>query len=219
MIKKRNLTKSQESPETGGGGRKRDRAETERKLMEAAIKVFSEHGYDAATTKLVAQTAGINEALINRYFHGKNGLLLAVIQEHVKEEHSQQLEYPPCATLKEEIAAYCRRQVSKSRIAERGHMLRIVLSRVAVDQELRAMLLKELPVRRGDPRFVERLERLRKMGQIPKHIDIEMIAHDVGGHVFANMIFGHLIFGISYEEVMEHLEHFIAIYTRGLLAT
>lgn len=222
MAKKKAEPEAKDIPEAeethGQSGKKRDRAETERKLMEAAVKVFSEHGYDAATTKLVAQTAGINEALINRYFHGKNGLLLAIIQDYVNEEHSQQLEYPPCDTLAEEIDQYCRHQVSKSRIAERGHLIRIVISRVAVDSELRQELLKELPVRRGEPRFVERLERLRKMGKVPKDLDTDMVAHTVGGHVFANMIFGHLIFGIGYDEVMKNLEHFISIYTRGLTA-
>lgn len=220
MSKKKRLAEPQDIHEVedvhGAGGKKRDRAETERKLMEAAVKVFSEHGYDAATTKLVAQTAGINEALINRYFNGKNGLLLAIIQEHVKEEHSQQLEYPPCDTLEEELTQYCRRQVSKTRIEKKGHMMRIVLSRVAVDSELRALLIKELPIRRGDPRLIERLQRLQKLGRVPKDANIDMVAHSVSGHIFANMIFGHLIFGIDYKEVMQQLQHFIDVYTCGL---
>lgn len=220
MSKKRKRPESHEAHEVedtqGAGGRKRDRAETERKLMEAAVKVFSEHGYDAATTKLVAQTAGINEALINRYFNGKNGLLLALIQGYVKEEHCQQLEYTPRDSLEEELTAFCKHQMSQARLAERGHMMRIVISRVAVDIELRKMLLKELPVRRGDPRLKERLERLQKMGRMPQDLDIDMVAHSVGGHIFANMIFGHLIFGIDYKEVMQQLQHFIDVYTRGL---
>lgn len=199
------------------GGRKRDRQETERKLREAAVQVFSQYGYDAATTKLVAQTAGINEALINRYFNGKNGLLLAVIEEYVNEENARNIDYPACETFEEEIRQFCNRRIAEARIAERGHIMRIVTSRVAVDAELRESLVKQLPIRKADPRLLERLERLKSLGKIPKDADCELIAHTISGQIFSNMIFGHLIFGVSLKEVRENIDHFIKIYTRGLL--
>ncbi len=201
-----------------GGGRKRDRVETERKLREAAVEVFSKHGYDAATTKLVAQTAGINEALINRYFHGKSGLLSAVIYEYVKEEHQLQLKYPPSETLEGEITQYCLFRMDEARIAERGHMMRIVTSRVAVDEELRASLLKQLPIGKGDPRLVKRFEQLKSLGRMAKDLDSDMIAQTIGGQIFSNMVFGHLIFGVSLDEVTKSMNHFIKVYARGLSA-
>lgn len=47
--------------------------------MKAGIQVFAKKGYDAATTKDIAKTAGANEALIMRYFGGKKGLLEAIL--------------------------------------------------------------------------------------------------------------------------------------------
>jgi AcrR family transcriptional regulator len=44
-------------------------------LMEVALKVFAEKGYDGATVKEIAQKAKMNVSLISYYFEGKEGLL------------------------------------------------------------------------------------------------------------------------------------------------
>jgi AcrR family transcriptional regulator len=59
--------------------RKRDKEASKQALLRAGLDVFSRYGYDAATTKMVAAEAGLNEQLITRYFGGKLGLLLAVL--------------------------------------------------------------------------------------------------------------------------------------------
>jgi AcrR family transcriptional regulator len=53
---------------------KRDKEKRQRSLIDAANAVFAEHGYDAATTRAVAERAGCSEGLIHRYFGGKRGL-------------------------------------------------------------------------------------------------------------------------------------------------
>jgi len=44
-------------------------------LLEAALKVFAEHGTRGATTRRIAQTAGVNEVTLFRHFGSKDGLL------------------------------------------------------------------------------------------------------------------------------------------------
>ena len=61
--------------------RRRDKEATKQALLSAAGRVFAERGYDAATTREVAQQAGVNEQLIQRYFGGKEGLLLTLIRQ------------------------------------------------------------------------------------------------------------------------------------------
>lgn len=56
-----------------------DRAAREAALIEAATAVFAERGFEAATTREVAERAGCAEGLIHRYFGGKRGLLLAIL--------------------------------------------------------------------------------------------------------------------------------------------
>lgn len=51
-------------------------------LIEAALEVFGRDGFNAASTREIADLAGTNQALINYHFKGKQGLYLAVF-EHI----------------------------------------------------------------------------------------------------------------------------------------
>jgi len=48
-------------------------------LLEAALKVFAEHGTRGATTRRIAQAAGVNEVTLFRHFGSKDGLLRAAL--------------------------------------------------------------------------------------------------------------------------------------------
>ena len=54
--------------------KKRDAAATQKRILEAAQRVFHEEGYDGATTREIARRAEVNIALITRYFGSKIGL-------------------------------------------------------------------------------------------------------------------------------------------------
>ncbi len=49
-------------------------------LIKAATVVFGKAGFDAASTRAIADAAGANQALINYHFGGKEGLYQAVFQ-------------------------------------------------------------------------------------------------------------------------------------------
>lgn len=48
-------------------------------LLEAAIKVFGESGVRGATTRRIAQEAGVNEVTLFRHFHSKDDLIEAAL--------------------------------------------------------------------------------------------------------------------------------------------
>jgi AcrR family transcriptional regulator len=50
-------------------------------LLAAAGALFDERGYDAATVREIGERAGVDPALIARYFGGKEGLYLATLQQ------------------------------------------------------------------------------------------------------------------------------------------
>jgi TetR/AcrR family transcriptional regulator len=50
-------------------------------ILKAAMKIFVREGYDGATTKLIADEAGINEVTLFRKFHSKENILQAVITQ------------------------------------------------------------------------------------------------------------------------------------------
>ncbi len=54
--------------------RKRDADATRGDIIEAAKRVFTDKGFDQAGTREIADRAGVNVALINRYFGSKEGL-------------------------------------------------------------------------------------------------------------------------------------------------
>src|ERR1700744_3072446 len=66
----------------GGPGvkvRHRDADETRQRLLQAARQRFAQDGYAATTVRDIAMEAGVNVALINRYFTSKEGLFEAYL--------------------------------------------------------------------------------------------------------------------------------------------
>jgi len=53
--------------------------ETRRRLVEAAIEIFATHGYDGASTRALAERAGVNLPAIPYYFGSKEGLYRAAV--------------------------------------------------------------------------------------------------------------------------------------------
>lgn len=47
-------------------------------ILEAALNLFANEGYNAVSTKMIANQAGVSEALIFRHFQNKKGLLDAL---------------------------------------------------------------------------------------------------------------------------------------------
>jgi AcrR family transcriptional regulator len=62
-----------------GGPRRRNSAETRRLLLEAASRRFVLQGYERTTVREIAADAGVNPALIKRYFESKEGLFEACL--------------------------------------------------------------------------------------------------------------------------------------------
>ena len=59
--------------------RPHDAEASRRALLEAAQEVFEAVGYDRATTREIGERAGVDPALIARYFDSKEGLFIAAI--------------------------------------------------------------------------------------------------------------------------------------------
>jgi AcrR family transcriptional regulator len=52
----------------------------DRKILDAALKIFSENGYKNSTTRSIASKAGVNESTIFRKFKTKDNLFKSVIK-------------------------------------------------------------------------------------------------------------------------------------------
>ena len=194
--------------------RRRDRAATQERLLQAAIRAFSKTGFDRTTTRTIARSAAVNESLIIRYFGTKEGLLAAIIRRHVAERQKMELGYAPQATLAAELLAYARWQVAQQQ--DDIDLVRIVISRALLDAKLRS----ELGVQNTltDQRLAARLSQLRASGAIPSSIDLQEVAYAVNTIVYGTKFFSTLFLGEPNESTLHRVEHLITLYAKGLSA-
>jgi AcrR family transcriptional regulator len=60
-------------------GRRPGGADTRGALLNAARAVFAERGFDGATVRLIAERAGVDPAMVNHWFGGKEALFTAAL--------------------------------------------------------------------------------------------------------------------------------------------
>ncbi len=77
--------------------RPHDAEASRRALLEAAREVFEAVGYDRATTREIGERAGVDAALIARYFESKEGLFIAAIAAGSAEEEG--IDFAPRALI------------------------------------------------------------------------------------------------------------------------
>jgi AcrR family transcriptional regulator len=61
----------------------KDKIDKKDHILDVAEKVFSEHGFDGASTRKISGEAGVNMAMLNYYFGSKEGLFLNVIERKI----------------------------------------------------------------------------------------------------------------------------------------
>ncbi len=190
---------------------------THDRILEAALKVFSGHGYTGATTKTIAQEAGVNEVTLFRHFGNKQQLFTEMISRYSALPHI-------------EAALADNRSPFEKRLRDlAGRVMRLLEER----RDLIAILLAEGPrhpkhakaiLEGGPARILERLtlffEEAQKSGEI-QGLDPQSTARAFMGMFFFFVIFqkimpGEKIFPVDPEQVEDT---FIEILLRGLLPT
>jgi AcrR family transcriptional regulator len=69
-----------QSPDQTHPRRRRDAAATRSAILEAATRRFADRGYQCAGVREIAADAGVDAAMVNRYFGSKEGLFTEVIE-------------------------------------------------------------------------------------------------------------------------------------------
>lgn len=175
-----------------GGARKRDRAATESALLDAAKVVFAERGFDAATTREIAGRAGVNEQLIQRYFSGKSGLLLAVVERYWREEAGGCDLPPPDDDLETDLGRFLHAQLKHSWKCR--DFTRVVLARALVDQAVADEMARTLSESRI-PCLLKRLEGYRDRGAIAADADLANVAAGIATLSFGLGFLDQVVFG------------------------
>ncbi|HEV2130979.1 MAG TPA: TetR/AcrR family transcriptional regulator [Longimicrobiaceae bacterium] len=61
------------------------RGESRAKILEHALRLFAEHGYDRTSVKMIAEAAGIAQGLLYNYFESKEHLLREIFAQSMRD--------------------------------------------------------------------------------------------------------------------------------------
>src|SRR5690348_2549407 len=78
-------SRAQDGPVTSLGPRARGKLDKRERIRQAATELFLERGYDAATTKEIAERAGIATGTLFLYARDKADLLCLVMHDRLAE--------------------------------------------------------------------------------------------------------------------------------------
>jgi AcrR family transcriptional regulator len=192
---------------------KHDKERRQRSLMEAATAVFAEHGYDAATTREVAERAGCSEGLIHRYFGGKRGLLLAVMESKAGEVvEGLRGALSDRDTLEQEIEQFLLWHLRV--LWEHRDFMRVAVSQAIIDPEF-GHVAEDITNQRASL-ILERLARHQAAGRIRSDVDLEAIGQTVAGFAFMAGFMGQVVVGLDREYLRRLSVGMAAVLSRGI---
>ncbi len=194
--------------------RPRDRQATQDALVAAAAAAFSEYGYEGTTTRTIAEAANCSEALIQRYFNGKEGLLLAVLQREGGPFDSKSFfARPLCTSLKDEANEALNYIVG--RFTSEADRIRIVLSRVFLDRAFKEYFNSICT--RGDLKgqVIARLGRYSDAGMLDPKLDLEAAAEMLLALSFELGFMHSEVLHVSQAERHKLLGHFAEFVARA----
>jgi AcrR family transcriptional regulator len=64
------------------GGRRTGGESTRQAILDAAVKLFAEHGYAASSLRAITSEAGVDVAMVKHFFGGKQGLFDEAVLRH-----------------------------------------------------------------------------------------------------------------------------------------
>jgi AcrR family transcriptional regulator len=191
-----------------------DRAATERALLEAAARLFSKKGYEGTTTREIAESANCAEALIQRYYAGKNGLLVAIVKEGLLKTPTVDIaKLPFVESLVAEIAQIFR--ATAENLHNRSQHIRITFSRALIDPDFKGF--KKIVMRPERLAVVEqRLIRYRDEGMVDASIDMAAASEMLLGGIFQLAFVHRQVMRIGKVEYATKSVGFCQIFARGI---
>jgi AcrR family transcriptional regulator len=178
----------------------RDKEQRQAALLDAANSVFAERGFDAATTREIAERAGCAEGLIHRYFAGKRGLLLALLDRRAQSVADEYLaDVPESAGVRETIESILLHEIDTK--WERRDFMRVCISQAAIDPEMGKAVSDRVVDRRVEV-IADKLRAHQEAGRIKPGADIVAMARTIGGLGFSLAFMHRIAFGHTREEAV-----------------
>ena len=190
----------------------KDRLHTEAVLLNAAEKVFSKFGFRGATTRIIAKEAHCNLALINRYFNGKYGLLIALIENKSQTTHNP--DYPDQESAEKEITAYG--AFFFDNMTEDLNLFKIVIGQFMTDTKFLKRFRNIIGNMCEDSQIEQRLEKFIKTGQLKDRKQIDEIVNNLESMAFGMVMTELIVRDRPVAEVRTEYMKFVQDYTTTL---
>lgn len=189
----------------------RNREESISRFLYAGIEVFSEIGYDATTTKMIAVRANLNEVLLFRYFKNKQNLLLEILRYFLKAGDQNDF-YPAGKTVEHELINFFKARLKFDK--EMHKFLKIVISRSLVDPQLAATIRKT-----AKPHFanllIKRLKGFQEIGYIKPEVNIEDLTSIISNQIFMSTFINKILSNKS--DYLREFHFLVKIIVNGIV--
>ncbi|MDB6075409.1 MAG: transcriptional regulator, TetR family [Verrucomicrobiaceae bacterium] len=160
---------------------------TRDRILKAALLAFARDGIQGATTRTIAQEAGVNEVTLFRHFQNKEGLLAAVMVHVVQSRHQDASgdDAEWTGDLKQNLQRFAEDLYAK--LVGDEPFLRTMIGEGRRHQDHAKTVIMDAvkPVR---DRFIANLETARKAGLVRGDLDL-----GIASDAFTAMLFGGML--------------------------
>ncbi len=185
------------------------------KIVEIAVLLFSQSGFNGATTKELAKSAGISEALLFQHFPNKESLYQAILKHKMEEQFPLLVSELPQEVSLQVFLLELARRIEKKNLADPS-FLRLLLFSALEEHQLSDLFFQKrtLPLVEFLRNYFIQKIREKKI----KKIDPENTAL-----AFSALVFGYVQTRVLFKIPLvvkkakkDLLRHYIAIFCEGI---
>lgn len=157
---------------------------TRLRLLEGAAEVFARKGLHGATTREIAQAAGVNEVTLFRLFQNKQRLLAAVI-EHVFTADAPVAPVQGVPTLREIFQRHG--ETYGRRLQQNVALMRVLVGEIQHCDEQEVRVVREV-FRPQREELIAALRKAQARGEMRAEAEAPLIADQFGGMIFTGVL-------------------------------
>jgi AcrR family transcriptional regulator len=180
------------------------------KILQAALAVFTEVGFRGATTRRIAQEAGVNEITLFRHFGSKDRLLHEAIKRSDLKHDCPDLPAEPVRP-RAELLEWARAQMK--------HLLQVrslICTCLAEMDAHPEIVPRNSPTRDSITRLRDYLRKLKSRGYTTTSFDPEIVALAFLGVLFADAMGRGVMPDVYNKTVDKTVEGYVDFFLRGL---
>jgi AcrR family transcriptional regulator len=187
--------------------------DTRQRILQAAAEMIAEKGYARATTRGIAEAAGVNEVTLFRHFGSKRNLLSELIQTRsALPDLSSIIENQLSGDYHQDLTLFARRFLNA--LLQRQDALRLILCEANEVPEIRDVVAK-IPKQLRE-NITEFLHQQIEKGVV-RDLDPELMAQAFLGMFFSYVVAGEFLGGpASFDQSTEEIvTQFVDIFVKG----